>query len=334
MKREIRLQKLALYETQLNKALNMVVQTPTGKEVFENSQARGTSYELDFSLGKDSSGTAYEKDDGSCVISSCTNLLPEHMFGAFIENITHESIHACVKNNVNYIDFKPVDYNYNIQLDEANAVAKSIQIAYEMHTMGIDSRMWDFINGEALGKRSPYVAFEYENAIDIFNSTIKEDPNSAKDGSAMRNAFLARLTLDRRKRDLSTFYDQDDFKYIQAECDASLRDMDVINAKNKLPIIENNYGRFLTRPKEFTEKDVAKFGIWQGSNYLRTENGSLGYLLSDKMKTEGLNGFAKNALTKTNLIVERTRHQLGFAKSIEKNKENITLTQANKQKGR
>ena len=43
--------------------------------------------------------------------------------------------------------------------------------------------------------------------------------------------------------------------YVQSECETSIRDIDVINAKNKLPIVEKNYGKFLTRPKEFTERN-------------------------------------------------------------------------------
>ena len=124
-------------------------------------------------------------------------------------------------------------------------------------------------------------------------------------------SYYARLTEDRKDRELSITYDENDLKIIQNKCIECQSNPCVLEAKNKKTTIETLYGYFLTKPEKLSEKHINVFSNWNGSNFLKDTEGSLKYLLENDMKTEGLNDFSKKALTKTNLIVEKTRHQLG-----------------------
>ncbi len=333
MKKEIKEAKIAKFQDQLEVAWGLIAQTPTGKDILKKANARGVNYALDFSLKSGDPGYSFTDSDGNKQVAINPVLIKDNSFGCFLETITHETIHASVDNKVDFIDLAPLDYCYILQLDEANAVARTLQIAHEMNDLGVSPVLLNYVNGEESGSKKDPMSFLHQNASAVYRYLVEDNPEYANDGTAMRAAFITRLTEDRKDRELSITYDENDLKIIQNKCIECQSNPCVLEAKNKKTTIETLYGYFLTKPEKLSEKHINVFSNWKGSNFLKDTDGSLKYLLENDMKTEGLNDFSKKALTKTNLIIEKTRVQLGLNKPSD-NKAKTNLAQAKKQKGR
>ncbi len=333
MKKELKEAKIAKFQDQLDKAWKLIGQTPTGRDILQKASDRNIHYVLDFSLKTGDAGFAFTDSNGNKQVAINPMLVRDDSFGCFLETITHETIHASVDNKVDYIDHSPLDYCYLMQLDEANAVARTIQIAHEMDVLGISPILRNYVNGEASGSNRNPMGFMHLNTSNVYNYFAQSNPEYIEDGTAMRAAFVIRLTEERKRREHSNTYDEVDLKRIQNECIKCQNDPCVEKARDKTAVIESSYGKFLTNPEKLTSKDINIFSDWMGKNFLNNEDGSLKYLLNKDIKIDGLNGFAKRALVKTELMIKKARHELGLDKPSD-NKAKINLAQTKMQKGR
>ncbi len=309
MKKELKEAKYALFEEYLVKADKFLGQSPTGKELMNIAEARGTTYDIDFSLGANDAGYCITQN-GKPVVCECASLVKKDTFAAFFENVIHETVHATVIEDYVNIHKNPLDECHRREIDEANAVAKTIQIAYEMHVMGIDSSVWEFMNGKESGKGAYAYGFPYPDAAKAYKKALKKDPNAWQKPDAIQSAFIARLTTERKKTGHSFYYDINTLKYIDKLCDLSLCDNKLENSTSSKKFLEEKYGKILTKPETLEKKDIEHFGQWLGENYLCDKNGSMEYLLTDEAKRAGLSCYAKKQLQKTELNLTRTRHHL------------------------
>ncbi len=317
MRKEQKEAKYALFEEYLAKADKFLGQTPTGKNLLDISEARGTTYDLDFSLTGEDAGYCM-LHEGKPFVNECPSLIKKDTFAAFFENVIHESVHATVIKEYINVDVNPIDECHKRELDEANAVARTIQIAYEMHVMGIDSSVWEFMNGKESGKGAYAYGFAYPDATKAYKRALKKDPKSWQKPDAIQSAFMARLTTERKKTGHSFYYDINTLNYINNLCDLSLCDKKLEKSTSPEKILEEKYGKLFTKPETLEKKDIEHFGEWLGENYLYDKNGSMEYLLTDEAKRAGLSYYAKKQLQKTELTLAKTKHQLKIKEQASK----------------
>ncbi len=313
MRKEQKEAKYALFYDYLERAGKLFEQSPSGKELAEELAARETTYDLDFSLGANDAGYCI-KYEGKPTVNQCPSLVKIDTFAAFFENIVHESVHATVIGDYVNVNNKPLDECHRRELDEANAVARTIQVGYELHVLGIDSSLWEFMNGKESGKGAYAYGFPYPDATKAYKQALKKDSQAWQKPDAIQAAFMARLTTEREKTGHSLYYDVKTLKYIDELGQECLKDKKASNSS----YIEKKYGKLFTKPETLEKKDIEHFGEWLGENYLHDKNGSIEYLLTDEAKRAGLSYYAKKQLQKTELTLAKTKHQLKIKEQASK----------------
>lgn len=303
----------------------LMAATPTGIGIM--SKTKKTPYHIDETLDRSTpAACSFDAYLGKGKVHlSPTALTGNHEEDVyrFFEAVGHERTHAAVahkfspemlSNKYSARDFMLVN-----RINEANAVARSFQMCWELKELTGKDRPWRAINGE--GYRLPHMnsitVNLFSDTAKLYKQMVEIEKTNGTSGKAMEAAFFARMMQDKPANDR---YNDQYLKMLESlfvDPKTRIQNSLVLMPKDnnlRMQQLEKWGVKGFVSPQKLDAKSLGLFGNWNEKNYLKSENGMMDHLLDEKLFKAGVSDKDMARLNRVEHAIEKIRDDMGLKK--------------------
>ncbi len=216
--------------------------------------------------------------------------------GMITNTYVHEMTHGLVGkpfNSDKRVDSLPVqDRIFQRRLNEANAVAHSIQVAWELKEHTGEDIAWRHANGEPVNnpETGKTYKFAYSDAASAYVKSLEKNPEAGRNGTAMQEAFVARLC----REDVSNCsYNNRYLEAFEADIQKPGTPFQRKYAAARTLHARRHHARaegldYLIKPDPLKPEELSPLSEHLSGNFLADKNGKMDWLLKEEIRDQGM----------------------------------------------